>query len=189
MANSRLNRQLGDTFLDEKESVAREREALMKLRETHKPHGQEEMTAERSKGSAMHYSELLVKLRRLCPRLTVRDGIEGNVALYRPKTESEMMTDGYDLAVPQWYNEEKYVTGLPKAGIPEWGHFVNDTDGVAAREHRGWRSVLMTFIKTGICTYKQAVAEFGDPAEDQRSTFWFEQMQEYKTGKKENRNV
>jgi hypothetical protein len=47
----------------------------------------------------------------------------------------------------------------------------------------------MTFIKTGICTYKQAVAEFGDPAEDQRSTFWFEQMQEYKTGKKENRNV
>jgi hypothetical protein len=184
VSNSRLNRQPGDAHLDPRESVIRQREELLAKREAHKPYGQAEIQdAGRSLGPRLHYSELVLKLKKLCPRLTVRDGIPGNLALYRPKTEAEMAADGYDLSVPEWYNESKYLTGFPKGHVPEWGHYTLDTDGVAEREVRGWRSILIAFVKQGVCTYAEAVAEFGDPVDDQRSRFWFEQLNPYRQGK------
>jgi hypothetical protein len=187
LANSRLTPQLGDKHLDPKEAVAREREELLKVIEPRKAYGQQELDKpERSHGSRLYYSVLLRKLTALYPNFLVKDGLPGNVAVYRPKTESEKLSDGYDMARPAWHNNSKYMTGFPKDWIPEWGHYLNDTDGVAEREVRGWRSILIAMIKQGLFTYAAAIEEFGNPEHDQRSRFWFEQLSEYMNEEKMN---
>lgn len=174
--------ELGDKRLNPEESVAKEREELLSIR--HKKHafpGQDLLAdADRSIGSRIPSGEFIVRLQKLNPAILVKDGIPGNVALYVRKSESEMIRDGYDLLRPQWYNEHKYVTGFPTEPLAEWGHLTTDTDGIAEREFRGWRSVLIAFIKAGAFTYEAAIEEFGDPIEDQRSKFWFEQLQGYR---------
>lgn len=185
MAGSRLNPELGDAHPNPEEFVIREREDLLKQISSRKAYGQDELDKpERSKGGRLYYSVLLRKLKKLYPQLLVKDGIPGNVALYRPKTQGEIINDGYDLAFPRWYNEHKYVTGFPKDHIPEWGHYLNDTDGIADKEVRGWRSVLIAFFKQGLVTYEAASREFGDPENDQRNRFWFEQVKEKKNAGK-----
>lgn len=181
MAGSRLTPQLGDTHLDPKEEVARQREGLLRDISGRKAYGQDDIEqADRSAGPRMHYSVLLKRLRSIYPVILVKDGITGHLALYRPKTNLEITNDGYDLAVPRWYSEYKYFSGFPKEPIPEWGHFINDTDGIAIREVRGWRSILIAMVKQGLVTYDAVIAEFGDPVNDQRSKYWFEQLNIYK---------
>lgn len=187
MANSRLNRQLGDGYLDPAEEVIRQRERLLEDISSRRAYGQEEIEKpERSEGPRLYYSVFLRKLKAVYPQLLVKDGIPGHVALYRPKTQGEIIRDGYDLEVPRWYNEHRYFAGFPKDHIPEWGHYINDTDGIAVREVRGWRTVLIALIKQGIANYEDVVKEFGDPIHDQRSKFWFEQLQEYMSEEKRN---
>lgn len=187
MAGSKLNAQLGDKHLDPKEAVAREREELLTQISPRKAYGQAELDKpERSTGSRLYYSTLLKKLKNIYPSFLVKDGIPGNVALYQPKTKEQIDVDGYDLTRPAWHNESIYVTGFAKDWIPEWGHFLNDTDGIAEREVRGWRSILIAMIKQGLFTYDAAVEEFGNPEHDQRSRFWFEQLQEYMNEEKNN---
>ena len=179
MAGSRLNAQLGDTHLNPEELVVRERESLLAQISNRKPYGQDELDKpERSQGPRLYYSVFLRKLRKIYPALLVKDGIPGHVALYRPKTESEMVNDGYDLTLPKWRNEHEYFGGLPKDFIPEWGHYLNDTDGIAEKEVRGWRSVLIAMFKQKLITYEAASAQFGDPENDQRSKFYMEQTKE-----------
>lgn len=188
MAGSRLNHQLGDTHLDPKEEVVRQREELLKDISQRKAYGQEELDkSARSEGSRLYYSTLLKKLKNIYPHFLVKDGIPGNVAVYRPKTKEQIALDGYDLTRPTWHNESIYVTGFAKYWIPEWGHFLNDTDGIAEREVRGWRSILIAMIKQGLFTYAAAIEEFGNPEHDQRSRFWFEQLHEYMN--EENKNA
>jgi hypothetical protein len=192
MAGSRLNRQLGDTHLNPEEVVIREREALLNiLNKRNMSHHDELIKADRSIGVRMLYNDLISRLKKLYPPLLVRDGIEGSVALYRLATENEMSADGYDLGAPQWYNEHRYIIGLPKDPLPEWGHLMVDTDNRATCDvnkkgegTRGWRSVLIAFIKSGVITYDAAVKEFGDPATDSRSNVWFETLNEYRLGSK-----
>jgi hypothetical protein len=173
---------LGDKHLNPEESVARLREEeTAKRHHKDKMPGQDKLNeVERSCGTRLHFNDLIQKLKKLNPRLLVKDGIPGNVALYRPKTYSEMERDGYDLQYQQWYNESKYVSGFPKDFIPEWGHLLNDTDGIANKEVRGWRSILIACVQQGAFTYKDAVAEFGDPTFDQRSEFWFQKLKNYR---------
>lgn len=180
MAGSKLSHQLGDTHLDPKEEVARQREELLHDISGRKAYGQDEIEkVARSEGPRMYYSVFLRKLKALYPQFLVKDGIPGNVAIYRPKTEAEIINDGYDLSAPRWHSEHKYVTGFPKEQLPEWGHYINDTDGIAIREVRGWRSVLIALIKQGIVTYEAVAAEFPDPIHDSRSKLWFEQLHQY----------
>lgn len=170
---------LGDKHLDPAESVAREREALLSIRQKDKMYGHDELIeADRSEGCRLHYSAFIPKLKQICPQILVKDGSPGNIAIYVPKTEMEML-EGYDLLAPKWHNESKYVTGCPKEDLPEWGHLTTDTDGVANREVRGWRSMLIAFIKQKHCSYAAVVQEFGEP-EDSRSRLWHEQLYECK---------
>lgn len=169
--------ELTDQRLNPEEAVIKFRAEELKKRERDKPYGQKEMDSpERSAGPRIYYTDLIAKLKKLYPALLVKDGSPGNVAIYRRKTESEIIRDGYDLSVPGWYNEHVYATGFPKDYIPEWGHYLNDTDGVALHEFRGWRSVLIAMLKANMFSYKDAVAEFGSPAQDQRSRFWYAQL-------------
>jgi hypothetical protein len=180
VAGSRLNSQLGDRFLNPEEEVIRQREDLLHDISGRKAYGQEDIEKEaRSEGPRLYYSVFLRRLKKIYPQFLVKDGIPGNVAVYRPKTQEEIIQDGYDMLFPQWHNEHKYVTGFPKEDIPEWGHYKNDTDGIALHEVRGWRSVLIAIVKQGLVTYEAVAKEFGDPIHDQRSKYWFDQLHPY----------
>lgn len=174
--------ELGDKRLNPEESVAKQREELLSIR--HKEHafpGQDLLVdADRSTGARLPSGEFITRLQKINPAILVKDGIPGNVALYVRKSEAEMIRDGYDLLRPQWWNEHKYVTGFPTEPLAEWGHLTTDTDGIAEKEVRGWRSALIALIKAKAFTYEAAIAEFGDPIEDTRSRFWFEQLQGYR---------
>lgn len=174
--------ELGDARLNPEEAVVREREDLLAIR--HKEHafpGQKLLAdADRSTGSQMPSAEFLFRLQKINPAILVKNGIPGNVALYVRKSEAEIIQDGYDLRRPTWWNEHKYVSGMPMSSLPEWGHLTTDTDGIAEREVRGWRSVLIALIKAKAFTYAQAAIEFGDPLYDRRSLYWFAQLSKFK---------
>lgn len=176
---------LGDKHLNPEEEVKRQREELLNIRhEKHSFPGQDQglTDAGRSEGPKTPSGLIVARLLKLNPRILVKDGIPGNVALYAPKSEAEMARDGYDLTRPQWWCEHKYVTGLPVTALPEWGHLTTDTDGIAEREVRGWRSLLIALVKQGVITYPQAIEEFGEPVNDSRAYFWFKELGKYKTG-------
>jgi len=61
--------------------------------------------------------------------------------------------------------------------LPEFSHVLTDKEGVAKREVRGWRTVLLRLILTGAVTYSQVKAEFGEPI-GQRGKLWMEQTRE-----------
>lgn len=174
--------ELGDARLNPEEAVVREREDLLRIRhQKHAIPGQASLVdVDRSTGSRIPCGEFIVRLHKLNPAILVKDGIPGNVALYIRKSEIELECDGYDLTRPMWWNEHKYVSGIPTSLLPEWGHLTTDTDGIAEKEVRGWRSVLIAFIKARVFTYAQAALEFGDPVFDQRSRFWFEQLSQFR---------
>jgi hypothetical protein len=188
LAGSRLNPQLGDKHLNPEEEVIRQREDLRHDISGREAYGQKDIEkAERSEGPRLYYSTLLKKMKNIYPHFLIKDGIPGNVAVYRPKTKDEIERDGYDMIFPQWRNEHKYVTGFPKEWIPEWGHYVNDTDGIALREDpRGWRTVHIAMVKQRLVTYAASIAEFGEPIHDQRSKYFFEQLAPYMNEEKTN---
>jgi hypothetical protein len=75
----------------------------------------------------------------------------------------------------------RYVGGLPKIELPEWGYVDIDTSLIATREHiRGWRTILIGLIRAGVLSYFAAVDEFGDPAADKRSVVWMKKLLEWR---------
>lgn len=171
--------QLGDIHLNPEEAVAREREDLLRIEAKKRIHGQDELEkTDRSLGPRMFYTEILRRLRSINPEIHVLEGSPGSVALYAPKRKEEYHESDF-LDIPpngSFFIHHKYVGGVLKDWLPEWGHVTVDTSNVAHKEVRGWRSVLIGLIKAGIIPYDKTIKEFGDPQNDQRSQFWYEQL-------------
>jgi hypothetical protein len=160
--------ELGDKRLNEKESVIRLREECLAEASVCKIDGQDELEkAERSAGPRMYYTEIISRIRKENPQFYVKDGIPGNVALYATVMNEE--------GIP----EERYVGGIPKEWLPEYSHVILDSSHLPIREIRGWRSVIIALVKSGVLTYKQAVNQFGE-ATGSRSTRWHQQLHKYK---------
>ena len=171
--------ELGDKRLNPEEAVAREREALLKMESKKRIHGQDDLEkSDRSLGPRLYFTEILRRIRAMNPRVAVRDGVEGNVALYYPKRHDEYKPGDFDDLPPGgvFFAHHKYVGGMLKDWLPEWGHVTNDTSNVAHREVRGWRSVLIQLVKQHVITYREAIEGFGDPLNDSRSKYWYEQL-------------
>lgn len=172
---------LGDKHLDEKESVIRERERAINQASKCKIGGQAELeNSDRSAGPRLHYSEIIRRIQSLNPRIAIRDGMPGNVAIYRPKrreeyndAEREMRSAPRD---EQWFWDHVYVSGMLKDWLPEYAHVTLDNAGLPTREVRGWRSVLIALVKSGAITRRGCNELFGDPSGDKRSGRWFEQI-------------
>lgn len=173
--------ELGDKRLDPKESIAREREDLLKMAGKAKIWGQKELEDhERSAGPRLSYREIIRRLRECNPTIRVLDSQGGSdVAIYVHKKRHEYDEQERDLSRPEFFWDHKYVTGMPQTDIPEYAHVTLDTSGLPVREIRGWRSVLIACIKAGAITYGQAIEKFGSPWLDRRSGRWFEQLREY----------
>jgi hypothetical protein len=175
---------LGDKRLNESESLAKLKEENRRLTDRQKIAGQRELEdLERAGGPRMPFQELVRKIKRLNPGLKIVDGSEGNIAIYVLKTNQELVEsfneDNGDTTRHEWHKAFKYVTGCPKEPLPEFSAVTVDERGLAKRELRSWRSILISLIKAKALSYRQAVEEFGD-ANGQRSWRWHEQLQRYK---------
>jgi len=176
--------ELGDKRLNPEEGIAREREELLNIAASRKIWGQKELEdQERSAGPRMAWQEVLRRILKCNPDLKVKDGSEGSVAIYRRKKPWEY--DGSEDITLQpkrdsFFLDHLYVTGMKKEPLPEYSHVTVDTSLLPVRETRGWRTLLIALIKSGAIKYEQAIAEFGDPSGDSRSSRWFIQLKDYR---------
>lgn len=127
-------------------------------------------------GRSMLASDLLLKLQRLVPNLFVKEaGIFGNVALYLTSPGIRADWDGKNY---------KYMGFVPFTLLPEMSSYeFDDSRDVMIREdEKGWRNVLLGFIRSGILTSEQCDKEFGK-AVGSHTDLWFKRIQQYKTFK------
>jgi len=188
--------ELTDKRLSPEEVVAKEREELMKMESKKRIHGQDQLEdADRSSGPRINHNDLIKRVQKLNPGIHVKPGkmsLPGvrDAALYVRKrsyeynevdfmSAAESARWGFTAPKDDFFIHHKYCGGFPMEPLAEWGHCTVDSSNVALHEVRGWRSVLMALIKAKAITYQQAIAEFGDPINDPRAQFWFEQMLPY----------
>lgn len=178
--------ELGDKRLDPKENVARQREELLKKASQYKVEDQAELqNPDRATTGFMAYTDLITRLQKIVPNLVAKEGHAESLALYCPRTAEQLEAairegsggSGKDL----FFLFNKYIGGVPKRELPEWGYVDIDTSLVATREHlRGWRTILIGLIRAGVLSYGDAVKEFGDPTNDTRSIVWMKKLLEWK---------
>jgi hypothetical protein len=175
---------LGDSHLDPRENVIKLREQCLKLASRYITEDQAELqNADRSTGACLSYAELLNRLQKICPKLIAKEGSPGNIALYYPRNSDELyeaLTDG-GYSTDAFFIFNKYVGGMPKEELPEWGYVDIDTSLIATREHlRGWRTILIGLLLAGAVSYAEVIKEFGDPATDPRNSVWMKKTLEWR---------
>jgi hypothetical protein len=170
--------QLGDTHLSPEEAIIREREELLKKASKHRIWGQTELEdSGRTGGSRLYYTEVIRRIRNINPAIMIREGSDGQVAIYRPKRHDEYDWEQFDPKVgADWRWDHEYVSGMPKDWLPEYSGITLDSSNLPTREFRGWRSILIALVKGGAISYSESISEFGDPSNDRRSGLWFEQL-------------
>ena len=178
--------ELGDRRLNVEEGVAKLRELALKDASKYKIANQKELTdPKRSDGTRLDYTEIVERLQRIVPDLSIKEGSPGQLALYCPRN-----TDQLDAAIREasggsgndlFFLFNRYVGGLPKQELPEWGFLGIDTSLLPTRELlRGWRTILIGLIRAGVLSYNDAITEFGDPALDPRNVEWMKKTSEWR---------
>jgi hypothetical protein len=175
--------ELGDFRLDPKEAVAQKREECLAMAATKRLHGQDELADPlRALGPRIQFGEMLSKLRRITPSLVIKEGSPGSVALYYPRSRKE-----FDDALRAWqwdrdyfFLKHKYVGGFEKQELQEFSTIDEDNAFLATKEHRGWRTVLISLIQQGCVSYRKVIKEFGDVGTDRRGWRWREALRAYR---------
>ena len=120
----------------------------------------EEMTGEKRIGKAMHSSELITKLTRIVPNLVAAPGNVGD-----------------DISFVRIYGDQiDFICYTNQGWLPEFSQVEFNADRQPIHERRGWRTVLIRFIKFGLLTEAQAEKEFGKPSSPQQARFWERQL-------------
>lgn len=120
-------------------------------------------------GRVLHTSDLLLKLHRIVPSLFVKEGgIVGDLAMYVTAAGPRKDWEGKNY---------KYLGYVPYRELPEYSlyQFDNKMDVMIREDLRGWRTVLLRFIKAGLLTEEQCDKEFGKPS-SRGSTVWYKQL-------------
>jgi len=166
---------LGDRLPRDQDSIAQKREDTVNMRAKFKLPGQAFLeNAEAALGGPLDPREFIRRLQKMEPRLLVEQGGYVNcVRVGIPTVDDDPASGTFNQIVPTWLG-----CGFPiDQRLPEFSHVLTDKEGVAKREVRGWRTVLLRLILTGAVTYSQVKAEFGEPI-GQRGKLWMEQMRE-----------
>lgn len=180
-------RNLGDKhkILSPQEAVHAEREALLKKASAFKIWRQDELEdPDRSSGPRIPWQQFLHRLQMMNPKIQAKDGIVygiPTIALYYPKTETEKINDGtaFEVCITEqqkFHRDHKYAGGFNKQELPFYSHVTLDSSHLPMREVRGVMTVLIMLIRAKVITMEQVKREFGDPANDQRSDRFFEQL-------------
>ena len=131
----------------------------------------EEMIGEGRWGTPMESNELIRRLLKL-PDVVVGPGtIQNNLSFYRVRNE-----------------RVDFICWTDAGLLPEFSivHFNKDRQPI--REQRGWRTVVLRFIKSGLLTEMDAQNMFGR-AEGIQARFWEQEMYWHRNIRTEGQNV
>lgn len=161
---------LGDKRINLEEGLAKIKEDNQVLIDTKKIPNQSLLeNKDMAMGIAMQPSEFIRRIQKLNPSIVVKPGTTDAVAVYYPTYDED---EGKTVL--------KYVSGFfVDQMMREYTYLIVDDKGLPKRAPRGWRTVLLDFIKQGILPYAQVKAAFGEPT-GQRNILWNEQMRERK---------
>lgn len=132
---------------------------------------QDEMHEDRP-GRPMDCSLFLQKLHHVVPSLYVaQGGVVGDLALYVTSGTPRKDFGG---------NTFKYLGFVTLGVMPEYSRYEFDSRDILLREtQRGWRSVLLRFIRNKILTEEQCNTEFGHPSGGTNS-LWFKNLHRFR---------
>lgn len=170
---------LGDRLPRDKDSIAQKIEDTQNFRnQHHKVEGQDFLTNKES--AAVNYMDPIVFIRRvqkLNAGLLFGWGAPGCCCPYIQALDD----DPYSPTFGQFTAVLIPASGFRlDAPMPEFSWLETDNWGIATREgERGWRTVLIRFIKAGFLKYPAVKAEFGEPL-GERGKLWHQQLREYK---------
>jgi hypothetical protein len=127
-------------------------------------------------GRAMASGEFLGRIKKLVPCLHFTDGrLENDIAIFRTYPCPQPQLDGRDF---------EYLFYCPSGNLPEYSIYEFDERDILVRERlRGWRTVLLRLIRSGLLTIEQSDREFG-AACGAASTVWYRRLYEYRNGRK-----
>lgn len=124
-------------------------------------------------GRRMHTSVLLLKLQKLVPCLHVKEGnIVGDLGLYLTAETPQTKWGGKNY---------QYLGFVTFENLTEYSQYEFDDklDIVIRESNRGWRTVLLRFIKAGVLTEEQCDKEFGHPS-GRASLVWYKKLWQYR---------
>lgn len=129
---------------------------------------------EAARGGPMHPNEFIRRLKKIAPDLIIEPGWYRNcVRVCIQARDDDPASDTFNqlVKVPLSCG---FCVDEP---LPEFSSIVADHRGKPTREVRGWRTVLLRLIHTGVVPYSTVKAEFGDPP-GQRGKAWMQQLRE-----------
>ena len=126
-------------------------------------------------GRLMHHSELLLQLHRLIPNLYIIDGrILGDLAIYKTYGGPQKRLEG---------NSFEYLFYMPTGFLPEFSTYeFNERDVIVKEKQRGWRTVLLRLVRTGLLTEEKCRKVFGE-ALGAGATVWHRKLWEFRNQK------
>lgn len=124
-------------------------------------------------GRVLASGDFLAKVRKLVPSLFITDGrIVGDVAIFRIYPRPQPHLEGRDF---------EYLFYCPTGLLPEYSIYEFETtrDIPVREKQRGWRTVLLRLIKSGLLTEEVCDREFGR-ADGPASTVWYRRLYEHR---------
>lgn len=120
-----------------------------------------------ARGYELEPNDFIARLQKLTSKVLIRQGgVRNAVAVCVQVPVSEDYPTGW-----------KYITGFYiNQRLPEFSSVTTDQFGVAHKEIRGWRSVLLALINAGAVDRRKADIAFG-PALGQRTDLWYRSLQ------------
>ena len=181
--------ELRRTMLSASEAIAAKTEQLddIRARKSRKKDWDEYVDAKRRWGRALHHSEIIPHLRQLVPNLFVCDGmVKNTLSLFTWDRSWPFEIDG---------NKKAKIGGTVYQGWMQYGYSpeyeidITDKIGVAKRQIRGWRTVLIrmitrrepeTFIPCSLFSEEQAWELFGSPTNGDTASKWREHLYKFR---------
>ncbi len=124
----------------------------------------------------MHSSDLIFRLQKLNPHITVQQSynFENDWSIYS-----------------QASGKIQFLTGLPKNWLTEFSYAVVDDRDLPVEERRGWRTCVIYCLLKGAITWKQVLTEFGEPKDGWNEERWMSVTQDFRHGGEEmvHRNI
>src|SRR5208282_5005727 len=111
----------------------------------------------RRRGVAMHSSDLIYRLQKLNPHISVQQQIN--------------FPDDWGLYTTA-YGRIQFLTGLPKNWLTEFSYALVDERNLPLEERRGWRTVLVYLLYKGALEWDDVFREFGDPMDGFNDERW-----------------
>jgi hypothetical protein len=129
---------------------------------------------EAARGGPMQPNDFIRRLKKIAPDLIIEmGGYKNCVRVCIQAVDDEPSSETFNQRV-----KTPIACGFCiDEPLPEFSSVLTDKDGIASREVRGWRTVLLRLIHTGAVPYPAVKAEFGDPP-GQRGKLWMQQLRE-----------